>query len=210
MKEKEKIEHKSFGMIHFSRINGFEKNLFGSELPHQSYIEMTVESGEEHRELGRKWYHGKKTLMKVKLTNLQFAELITSLNTSGKPCTISYLMGETIKAYEQEETIQEFSDRKFKEELNRVNQKLIEDSEFIKDKLKKQNLSKSDKDEIERKLNYIQMCLEKNIPYYHNTFEQQMNRVTTDAKLNIEGFITHKLTEIGLDSVIGDFKKLTE
>jgi len=50
------------------------------------------ETAEKERHLNRDWFHKKKHLIEVEMSQTQFAEMITSLNVGdGVPCTIRYL-----------------------------------------------------------------------------------------------------------------------
>src|SRR5690348_7418858 len=87
--QRERSSHPSFGQIQFTRTNG-NARFYGSELNQAHYVEMTVHPSEVERELSRDWFYTEGApLIKVRLSQNQFAELITSLNMgSGVPCTV--------------------------------------------------------------------------------------------------------------------------
>ena len=51
-------KHESYGMIGFNRSYGGERYLFGSSIPHNNTITLTIREGSIDRELNRDWYAG--------------------------------------------------------------------------------------------------------------------------------------------------------
>jgi len=96
MEKPEYKKHKSWGSLQISRVSG-QVNLYGSHVTHQHFIEMRILASERKHDLGQDWYYaGGEPYIVVQMSSAQFAEAITSLNTSmsGTPCTIRYFNGE--------------------------------------------------------------------------------------------------------------------
>lgn len=82
--------HASFGLIQASRTSG-QVRLFGSAIPsHQHFISLSIARAKRIRTgLGVVHYARTGEVLKVSLSELQWAELITSLGSGdGVPCTI--------------------------------------------------------------------------------------------------------------------------
>ena len=106
------FSHESYGMVQFSRITGRSGRLFGSSLPDQgSFIRLRVVRADRRHHLGRDWYHGEsKVLFEADLSNVQFAELITTMNHGqGAPCTLRFCDGKPMEK-PPEEKLEDFFD----------------------------------------------------------------------------------------------------
>ena len=116
MRGEETKKHPSYGLIRFSRIQGHQ-HFFGSDSRPDSYIELTVSECEHNQDLVQSWYFPRKELVSLRLTNNQFAELITSLNMgSGVPCTLEFIKGEgKIEQEKEKEYKVDFHKKKTKE-----------------------------------------------------------------------------------------------
>lgn len=83
--------HPAFGMINASRGSSSPpgQTLFDSDITHQHTVRVTVSKATRKRDLNRDWVHGgAKTLIEVEMSEAQWASFVSSMNTSGVPCTI--------------------------------------------------------------------------------------------------------------------------
>ena len=93
--KKETHEHPSYGVISFSRTYGGEKNLFGSSIKHQNTIRMKVSHAKLERRLNEDHVYEKDKIIEVEMSEAQFAQAITSLNSAaGVPVTLLYTQKE--------------------------------------------------------------------------------------------------------------------
>ena len=118
MFEKTKSED-YMGMINWSKTSGSSRALFGTQIETQDPIKLEICHAEECRDLSSNWYFPKKQIIEVEMSPIQWAEFLTSGNTSGVPCTIKYLNREKMSEphpstiiedynYEVEEHFDEF------------------------------------------------------------------------------------------------------
>lgn len=86
--------HESHGMIGLYHTNG-RRRFFGSALgTHDHYMAIKIREGYEVANMGRKWFAGGKLVCEIRLSNAQFAEMITTPNMNdGIPCTFSFREG---------------------------------------------------------------------------------------------------------------------
>jgi len=89
--------HESYGMVSVHRVQG-RKRLVGSmieTLP--NFISLNVQRSERliDRSLHTEHFYAgsSKDLVEIHLSTYQWAELLTSLNTTGVPCTLNRVMG---------------------------------------------------------------------------------------------------------------------
>lgn len=81
--------HPAFGLIQISRGSGTPRALFDSETKPSHTISLQVMAATRHRDLSRDWIHPTGLpLIEVEMTEAQWAQAISSLNTSGTPVTI--------------------------------------------------------------------------------------------------------------------------
>lgn len=208
MKEEIKT-HPSYGLVKFARIQGHSE-FFGSDSKPDSYIELTVKRCEERQDLVRSWYYERDLLTKIRLTNNQFAELITSLNMgTGVPCTIEFTKGDG--KVEQEKA------REYKVDFyKRATKDMFSDSlKNIKNWAKEvenvsEKLPKKDQDAVKRFVGMVVQEFDKNMPFFMECYYEQMEKVAQEIKANLEADVLHKLTTLGLESLNLGQKQLNE
>ena len=201
--ENDSQEHPSFGLLQFNRISGVAR-FFGSELAHDSYIKMTVSEAVVERKYNQEWYYQKSNIpiLQVRLTNLQFAELITSMNmNSGIPVTIERTeKGIRPSLPDKKNAKEEFEDdtKKTFEELTISIKESVEKAKNI---LENSKLNKRDREGLFILITSILQEFESNMPFALKNFQEATNRIITEAKIEVEGAIQHKLTTLGLESL---------
>ena len=207
-REEEEIKHESFGQIRFSRVNG-RADFYGSELTQNHYISMEISQSYINRTLSKDWYHTDKNLVKVRMSASQFSELITSLNMgSGVPCTLERLPEKKIQSYPKNESRKEFVHRKFKDRMKTFATEIIETKEKAKELIKKKTLSKNDQQELNFAIERMVTEVISNIPFFAECFQENMDEVVQEAKLEVENAIQHKVTTLGLEKLHDNQKLL--
>lgn len=205
----ERHKHPAFGQISFSRVHG-KANFYGSELEQDHYITMTVVESEVKRELSRDWYFGNSTpLIQVRMSSGQFAELITSLNAgSGVPCTIEMVNKQKVEKLSPQESRKEFVHRAFEERMKQFGDTIRERQQQAKELVKKKTLSKQDVHDLSHHLEWLTGEVERNIPFFAKCFQETMDNVVHEAKLEVENAIQHKVTTLGIESLQNQNKLL--
>lgn len=197
MKE-EVLTHESFGQISFSRVNGRVENFYGSEIPQNDYIELTISNSQLKRDLTQDWYYPKNDLIRVKMTSAQFAELITSLNFSnGVPCTIDYFNSERIPSFKVENR-KDLVQRQFKEKIKEFSNVVRNNKNEILNIIQKKTLSKSDVNSISNLIIQLAQEIESNIPFYLECFQESLDKMETESKIETENAVLHKITSLGM------------
>lgn len=81
--------HPAFGQINASRISSTPGAvLFDSDVMHQHSIRVTISTADRERNLNNDWIFSRKDLIEVEMSEAQWASFVSSMNTSGVPCTI--------------------------------------------------------------------------------------------------------------------------
>ena len=194
-------EHPSFGLVGLSRrTSSGVTPLFGSNIQHQHTITLTIKRAENNRHLNRDWFHGREQLIEIELSGSQFSELITSFNMGdGVPCTIRQIGNKSLPDPPYENPIDIFQ----KEFASKMNNLGIECQSLIEDCLKmlkeKATIGKADRDFIAKSIASLMQQIQSNVPFVAEQFNESMNKTVSQAKTEIETFVTNKMISIGID-----------
>lgn len=205
VKDGETEKHPAFGLVGFSRIQGNPGKLFGSNLEnHGSYIVLRIHRAKLYHDLSRDWAMAdiRSPIVEVNLSAAQFAELLTTMNIGeGVPCTLHRVMGE-----QQEEIPQ---DRKSEPEL--IADVFEQDCQDFVGKLRKamdnaralldskETLKRKDRDRLVGMLEWIVREVAADQPFRLKQYQCAMEKTTTQAKAELEGFVTTAAINLGVE-----------
>jgi hypothetical protein len=84
--------HPAFGMIRASRMSvggaGQGAVLFDSDIKHGHTVRLTISRASRKRDLHTDWNHPGQELIEVEMSEAQWASFVSSMNTTGVPCTL--------------------------------------------------------------------------------------------------------------------------
>lgn len=205
IKEEEIQRHPSFATIQFSRTNGYSGYLFGSQIQANNYITLTIKEAEKITDLCDERYfpHGK-VICQVKMSPAQFSELITTMNyDSGTPCTLETVLGENIPQVNPKdvESRKSFVNRKLKERMQLFSSRLTKTQERARELVKKKTLSKDDQQELTNAINFMSTEITNNLPFLSQCFQETMEEIVLDAKIEIDSTIQHIITQSGIKAL---------
>lgn len=191
-------EHPSYGMIRFTRRHGQGGSpLFGSSILHNDTLSIEISTGEVNRNLNREWYHAKKELISVEMSANQFAEFITTPNTgSGVPCTIRHIDRVSIPEPPYVNKKDVFS-REFQNKMKNMSSGVKHSLDMAKEILKKPSIGKGDKQDLIHLFEKFVTDISSNIPFVEQSFIKQMDKTVTEAKSEIDSFVTRRITDEG-------------
>lgn len=202
-RDEEIIEsHPAFGSVSLSNISG-HKVLFGSELPHDSFLRIKVCSSE--RIYGKdkdRYYPNIKPYIEFDLTKTQFAEFLSSGNRhAGIPCTLNRFNGTSVPEIKREEESSNLGRLiKFKlEEFKNNEEKFNEPIDEIKTILNKKTIGKKDKEKIENKLNIIHYKLMDELDWAFTLLTEVSEETLDKVKSEFESYVEKRIFETGLD-----------
>lgn len=212
MKEDKINIHESYGVAEFSRVTSSAlQPLFGSSIGHSNTIQLRIHTAEQIRsDDSYDRYHSKEQIICVEMSQTQFADLITSMNYgAGTPVTIRRHMGGRLENPPVENKRQQHADE-FKQRMVGFASKMACDIERLQTYLKKNKLSKDDKQQMKFMFNELTQVVGGNIPFFEEMFEEQMDKTVTEAKGEIEAFINNAVTQTGLETLRKDGKMLLD
>lgn len=190
---------KPHGTVQLSRING-NFDLFASRIPVDTAVALRVYEAEVSDDYGsERVHHNHRPLIEVYLTPNQFSELLTTMNvSSGVPCTIKHIDGRNdIEPFEKRDNARDRSEDYLKEILSELDEKIVE-LQKTADSLK---LPKKAKESLELQIRVLRDHFASNIPFVGTVFKEEMDKVVTEAKADVDALVTHTVTQLGIKSL---------
>ena len=197
--ETEKTTHPSFGIISVSRGTSSGKmNLFNSSIQQNHFIQIDIQRASLYRNVYHDSVYPEELIVRLNMSPSQFADLITSLNTVGSPCTLITVNGERMPEPEYVNKRVQIDDD-FKKKMDDVSSISNEFYTKIQEILMKPNIGKNDRKEILKLLDTLNAQITSNVPFIKKTFTEQMDKTANEAKFEVTQFIEEKLKRLGLD-----------
>jgi len=194
--------HPSYGLVGFCRVKSSEGvNLFGSSIPHNELIELTIKQAVKERILNHDFVAGREHIVTVTLSQVQFAELVSTFNTGdGVCCTISRRSGREVEdcpADNPREKVQ----REFELHLKDTVEFSAKAQKEIAEILKKKSVTTADRQRINSILDKIVMDSGANTSYIQKQFQDIVDKTVVEAKGEMEAFFDRKIHSMGLDAL---------
>jgi len=197
-------KHESFGLASFGRLSSSgPHNLFGSSIGHSHTIRLEINRASLNRHLNQDWYYPEDRLIIIEMSQTQFGDLISSMNTSGVPVTIRYIGKKAMENCPDKNAVKKVS-AEMDKELKDLGTLPLETATEIMDYLEKEvKLPKKHLSAIEDKLHRLTKVFGDTLPFIKDQFVRAVSTSVSYAKGEIEAFWLHKLHALGL-------KKLSE
>lgn len=190
----------SYGMIRICRSQGSAHALFGSSIKHSNTIHMQISRGAVRRELHNDWFFEDDTLLEIEMSPTQFADAITSIGSS-VPCTISWEKGVGPIHYPDYTNKKEEFRNEFNQHVDEISRKAMGLINSVSEIFSKKNITKTDKEEVMRKLNALKSDISSNEKYIAKCFDEQMEKSVVESKGEIEAFWQNKLNDIAMKAI---------
>ena len=191
----------SQGLISLSRVTG-SADCFGCDIPLDGYISLKVTTAKVQRGVGKEYYISGTNVVQLRLTNFQFSELITNLNSAGNiPCTLEVIDGKPVDRYQKNETIVDnykASIVDLSSECFEILQKIEMD---IQELSEAKTPSKRKIKQVKSNIDSLHTKLKEDIPWLQGRFQEDMMVVVAQMKEEASAWIQHKLMKLGLDKV---------
>lgn len=189
-------EHPSYGTIAFRRAYyGDSIPLFGSSIKHREVISLEITEAQLCRNYSEDSILPKNRIVRVEMSASQFAEAITSLNTTAVPCTITYKNGGGVEPCPYKSKRQQFEDE-FSDIVEESKGEFKEFQNYMKELLDgKKNIGKGDREEILKRISVLEGKIFSNQEFVYTQFNRQMDKTVKEAKGEIEAFCQAKSIE---------------
>ena len=199
-----KDKHPSYGLLEFNRCQGGQHNLFGSSIKHSNTITMYLRAACVERHLNTDFYYTDGLIAEIEMSQAQFAEAITSMNTSpGVPVTIKYLRHEgkieSCPFVDKRDQFEQELDQNIKSANTDINDIIKNVQEMFNTK---KALTIKEKQQIINQLSALHSKINGNRSFIYNTFNEQMDKTVSEAKGEIEAFMQNKMLAIANNALI--------
>ena len=203
MSDAKTIENEPYmGVINVSRVSG-RANLFDSDVEHQHFISVSISRASRERHLSMNWIHGGDELVEVWMSEIQWANFVSSFNQGGgTPVTLRHLQRETIA----EPPRPKAEATKFKKE---VTETVSDGLRLLKEAIAKlaegqvpkaKAPGKTELGEVLRSLQTVYNEFTHNLSFIETQFGEHMEQKVAEAKCEFEGFMTSRLRSLGLEA----------
>ncbi len=190
-------EHESYGLISITRFQSNHAKFFGSSISHSGGMSVDIYTAKKIRNLNADHYHQDRALISVRLSSAQFADLITSPNTGGVPCTIDWFDGKRMEEPPDVAVRAQFVNE-FEDKIEKAFARLEEVTQDVENYFKSGKGSRVD---IRAKLSEVRRELAANAPFILSQFNRQMDKVVTEAKSEVESFVENKIRSLGVNAL---------
>ena len=199
-----KYTHPSYGMIGVFRYQGGKGEFFGSDLKHDGGIRIEISQAGVTQDLGRNWYYDNETIVEVNMSAIQYAEMISSPNTQGVPCTIKYDKEHGHIQYAPPMSKEMYVESKIKEKSHEAQESARNLAKQVEELLKGK-ITAADRDEVIKLVRSLSSSLNSTLPFYLESLEKEVDRVKMEAKADVQAMLLHEVTKVGYESIqVGD------
>jgi hypothetical protein len=199
----EEIDHPSFGAISWSRVTGDRGPFFMASLKHTGWVEIEIHEARAtvngaHTRLSTA---GKRSIVRVAMTEEQFARFITTPNRgSGAPCTITRREGLQIPQCPPDKQASQY--RKEMETKARVTADSLKEAlALLKKALAGKTVRKGDLKDIQEEVARAAREVGANMPYLMKLFDEYLDTVTSEASAHFENHVRTRLDDLGISAL---------
>lgn len=193
------------GIISWSRLNcGSARPHFGTEVKTSHPISLKISTAKESRNLSSNWYFADKRIIEVEMSPIQWAEFLTSGNTTGVPCTLKWLVGKGFMSEPQETTLKEDYNKEVEESFDKFGKSFDKVAKTLKEQIDTNKpMGKKALEELLREIEILKELTTGNIKFVKDSFKEDMSKIVTQAKAEFNAYIENRVHEIGIE----EFKK---
>lgn len=192
--------HPAYAQIGASRVTGGNKVLYGSDLEHNSSIEIHISGSQLDRSLSRDDYHANhRPMITVALSEAQWATFVSSLNIGmGVPCTLQDLGGKDVPqlpnpTHRREQFRSEFA-QTMQDARDKVNATIA--------MIREMKISEKQKNALISQLHSVNAEIGSNLDFVAEQFEAHMENVVETAKSEVHGYVAGVVNRAGVGQLL--------
>lgn len=192
----------SYGLIEIVRVNCHpSRPMFGSNILHNSYINIKIYKAKVSRDLSNEWYFARDLVTSINLTANQFVELLTAINVGGGiTCTIEQDQKGRY-TYEPDDSVKDKIESEFKNSMKNLSGNLNEIYKEFTSICEDKRPTKKELRSMKSRLELAVQQINNSLPFVENQFARSVDKIVVEAKGEIESFFNNILQQIGLDQV---------
>lgn len=185
-----------YGMIQVHRTNSTGSHLVGSDIEHQQYVTLKISKAIYERNLKNDWWFDRDNIIEVSMTLSQWAEFISSPNTSGVPCTLDRIQGRCLWKEEEVPFVDKI--KLHDEEYKRHWKKNIAELKNLINNLSDSFENKESRKTQRELIHQLDLLIKNFIPnekFAINEFEEHIERRVNQAKTEISNYLARYLQD---------------
>ena len=192
--------HPAYGQIMAARVSGTTA-LYGSDFLHHHFVMIEIHESYLMRSLSRDWPHATRELIRVSLSEAQWARFVSALNTGdGAQCTIDRVDG--VARPEIPEPPARIA--QFQDELRADLADAIARCDALRADVESSgNMPKGTRQKVLDALHMIRMRIFDSVPYVAKSFDEHVEQTTERARIEINAHLTATVQRAGLTALQG-------
>lgn len=199
-------DHPSFAMISASRVSG-RSDLFGVDYPQEHYVTLTISRGKLERSLGHDWFYQGEPQIEVAMSEVQWARMLSSMNTTGVPCTLTRerVDGKLVGVPRPPPHMADAEKMKddVREQGDKIAAAFTEAQKIIDEMLAGGPPKKGDLQRAKAELRAASAMLTSALPFYVDQAKEAVQKSVEHGKGEVSAFVAHTLQELGRE-VLGE------
>lgn len=206
--------HPRFGMIGVYHQSGGSGRIFGSRVDtHQHKVAIRVTRGATcDHDLGQDWYHGGgDVIVEVELSAARFSELLAAPNRGdGVPCSITYHSSIPGPGMVPSFPARDSEVRKIVDRVRGLGTEMRERAAGNRAALEQvlAKIPKSRREEALRLFDDAYRLADDSAPFLVKSAVEALENATSDAKHEVEAFVSARLTQLGSEVVAEEPERL--
>lgn len=188
--------HPAFAQIGVTRVSG-HTNLYDSDFSHNAFMSITITRSELHRGLSNDWHFAGDELIRVSLSEAQWATFVSSINGSSVPCTLERHNGTSVPGLPSPASRTE----QFREEMQRDLADTLKALDEMGELIDSLNLPKGKRSALIDKGRAIHAKLTSSLPFVAEQFDEHMENTVEKAKAEVHGYMTGVIQRAGITAL---------
>jgi hypothetical protein len=198
-----KDTHPAFGQISINRINGGGLEFYGAaQQNHPTWFEIKIQSSECQHNLNTNWYHVKDLITSLRITSLQFTELITNMNTGeGVPCTLEFANGKYLPYIKGSTAEIDKIKARFANKLESTKIYNDEKDAEINEILNKKTINKEDRRRLKFLMTGVHESSKSGAKFAMKCFAEAAEDIESEVKREASEFVNYVARSAGLKAL---------
>lgn len=183
-------DHPAYGILDIARTTG-SVALVGSAIKHHQFISITICKAHRNRNHNEDQFFQDDEIVEVWLSPIQWAEAICSMNTSGVPCTIKHIRGESMPEPEIDHARERVT-KEFAEDVQHVAKELDEIQAFIHQLADQPRVGKGDLAKLKEMIRQARQDISCDLPFVAKQFNETVEKTVAQAKGEFEAYVLYR------------------
>lgn len=198
--ERTETTHPAFGQIAASRVtSGGGAVLYASDFKHGGFMSISISRSTLMRDLSRDWHYAHDELIRVELTEAQWATFVSTPNSGqGVPCTIDRI------AYQPEiPLLPPPVDRhsQFAAEVRTDIDRSLARLDALLARLDEVKVGAKVKEELINEVRLARQDIASGIPFVAKSFDEHVEQTVEKAKIEVHAYVSGAVQRAGLAAI---------